>query len=1040
MRKFTRFHCMGMLMLFLCCNLLYAQGQTITGIVKDADKGFPMQGVTVKVAGTTIATQTSVNGSFTIKADKGQKLLFLYIGYVSASINISDKPIIVALKSESTELEQVEVTVAMDLKRKPRELGFSAQKVEGDEIKETQRENFVNSLQGRVAGLTVTSTNGQAGASSSIVLRGFNSMALSNQPLFVIDGIIIDNQTVNETSNGGSQLGLASDRPNRNNDYTNRAADINPNDIASVTILKGPEATALYGSQASSGAIIITTKKAKTDGKIGVTYDNSFRFSKITRFPGSINTFSPGTNGLSDNVFTYFGPAYAPGTKLYDNVSNFFQTGFAQTHNLSVEYGKANSSYRMSASFFDQSGVVPKNNFKRYNLRLSNTTKVGKWLDFSPSLTYTNSNNDKPIRGAGGFLLNLMIWPDNNDITNYLTADGRKLLVYGTSPNSEFDNPYFSVNYNRSNDVTNRLIATLGVNVRPTSWLTLAGRFGYDTYRSIGYSFYHPSSNLSSLSQRGQQDNYYRNYFGYNHTVTATATKKFGDFSTRLIMGNMYQDYKTEMYAVNGIRLTDSTKTDSSNTDPTSRVRLSRAAFGDYNRSISRQVAFFGEVAVSYKNLVFLSYSHRFENSSIFPANYRKYNYPAGSLSVIVSDIFPALKGGNIMNYFKLRTSLAQTARSSAPYANQSVFNQVFSSGGGFAYAFNNNNFFLEPETQKTQEVGAEFKFFKSRVNFDITYYNTLNEKQIAENFRASYSTGYVLNTLNVGTTRNKGLEISLDVTPVQTKNFLWNVRVNYNKMSNEVESLPGNVSEFYISDTWLYANARAGLVKGGPTTSITAQGYARNNKGDLLIDPLNGLPAIDANFLVRGDRNPNFTMGINNSFKYKNWSLSFLWDWKNGGDVFNATNMYLTRQGKTAITADRFTPRVVNGVLNDGLQNSANPTKNTIVITPAFLQLYYTDRMPEEEFIEKDVSWFRLRDLSLNYTLPATAVKKLKFVKSLGVFVTCNDLVLLTNYTGADPSGSGTNASTRGVGAAGFDYGNIATPISVNFGLRASF
>jgi TonB-linked SusC/RagA family outer membrane protein len=1028
------------LLLFFVCLTMLGQSQTVTGSVKDADKKLPISGVTIKVVGASTGTQTDDKGAFTVKANAGQTLLVSSVGYESQRIVIqAGKQVTVSLKSEAADLE--EVTVAMDIKKKPRELGFSTATIKGEEIQETQRENFVNSLQGRVAGLTVTSTNGQAGASSSIVLRGFNSMALSNQPLFVVDGIIVDNQTVNETSNGGSQLGLASDRPNRNNDYTNRIADINPNDIGSVTILKGPEATALYGSQASSGAIIITTKKAKTDGKIAVAYDNSFRFSTTKRFPSAIKTFSPGTNGQSDNVFSYFGPAYAPDTKLYDNVTNFFQTGFAQTHNISLEYGKKNSSYRMSGSFFDQSGVVPRNNFSRYNIRLTNTTKVGKWLDFTPSVTLISSSNDKPLRGAGGYLLNLMIWPDNNDVTNYLDANGKKLLLYGSAPNAEFDNPYFNVNFNRSNDKTSRFIGSMGINIRPTSWLTLAGRFGYDTYRSVGYTFYHPLSFLLSSAQGGMLDNYYRNYFGYNHTITATARKNFGKFTTRLLVGNMYQDYKTTMYAVNGIRLKDSTSTDSSNTDPASRVRLSRAAlYGNDNFSVNKQAAFFGEVAVSYGNFIFLTYSHRFENSSIFPADYRKYNYPAGSLSLIVSDLLPAIKKGGIISYLKLRTSLAQTARSSAPYANQSVFNPVTSSGGGFAYAFNNNNFFLEPETQKTQEYGAEFKLFNNKVNFDITYYNTLNEKQIAENFRASYSTGYVLNTLNVGTTRNKGLEIAFDITPIQTKKFSWNLRLNFNKMNNQVESLPGNVPEFYISDTWLFANARAGLVTGGPTTSITAHGYARNNAGAILIDPANGYPVLDQNFKVRGDRNPNFTMGIINSLKYKNWSLSFLWDWKNGGDIFNATDMYLTRQGKSTRTADRLQARIVDGVLNDGLQNTATPTKNTISVIPYFNQLYYTGRMPEEEFIEKNISWFRLRDLTLNYTLPVKTVKKLGFVKSLGAFVTCNDLILITNYTGADPSGNGNNASTRGVGAAGFDFGNIATPISINVGLRANF
>ncbi len=258
--------------------------------------------------------------------------------------------------------------------------------------------------------------------------------------------------------------------------------------------------------------------------------------------------------------------------------------------------------------------------------------------------------------------------------------------------------------------------------------------------------------------------------------------------------------------------------------------------------------------------------------------------------------------------------------------------------------------------------------------------------------------------------------------------------------MRNEVLTLPDNVPEFYISDTWLYGNARGGLVRGGPSTSITAFGYQRNNNGDILIDPANGLPLVDGTFKVRGDRNPNYTLGINNNFRYKNWTLSMLWDLKVGGDVFNGTNMFLTLRGKSTLTDDRKTPRVVAGVLNDGLQNSATPTKNTIVVVPYDNQAYYQSRMPEEEFIQKNVNWMRLRDLTINYTLPARMIKKYSFLKSLGFFATGNDLILFTNYFGADPAVSGNTSGTRGVGGFGFDYGNIATPISVNVGLRANF
>ena len=1037
MTKIISFVKVGVLLLLFFALPAFGQSQNVTGTIRDANKDEPLAGVTVKVIGTAVTTQTNQKGVFTIKANNGQVLEITYIGFERKKVTVTGGKIEVTLRVDPTELE--EVVVSMDIKRKPKELGYSVQKVSGKEIAESQRENFVNSLQGRVAGLTVTPTGGQAGASSTIVLRGFNSMALSNQPLFVIDGIIVDNQTVNETSNGGSQLGLASDKPNRTNDYTNRIADLNPNDIESVTVLKGPEATALYGSQASSGAIVITSKKGKTDGKISVAYDNSFRWQVINRFPRSSRIYAQGNNGITDNtLFTYFGPALPSDATLYDNVDQFFQTGFSSTQNISMEYGKKNVTWRLSGSAFDQKGVVPNNNFSKYNFRLTNTTKIGKYVDITPSLSYIRSTNDKPLRGAGSYMLNLLVWPSDNDVRNYLDENANKIR-FG---NNEYDNPLFNANFNRSSDYTDRFITTLGININPTPWLTVAGRFGYDTYKSTGFSLIDSSSSLAT-STKGTQDNYYRNYYGYNHTITVTAKKTIGKFSGRIMVGNMYQDYKTEMYSVSGTFLKNNYAfgNDSNNTAPLGRVRLSNSIrTGGYNYSLSRQAAYFGEFSLNYKNLAFITYSHRFENSSIFPVEFRNYNYPAGSLSLIMSDIFPSIKSGKVLNYLKLRGSLAQTARSSSPYANQSVFNFALSSGGGYSYAFNNNNFYLEPERQKTYEIGAEFKFFNNKINLDVTYYNTTNEKQIAENFRASYATGYVLNTLNVGSTRNTGIEISLDGTPVQTKNFSWNFRLNFNRMRNEVLTLPDNVPEFYISDTWLYGNARGGLIRGGPSTSITAAGYARNLKGDIIIDQTNGLPVVDANFLVRGDRNPNYTLGINNSFRYKNWSLNVLWDLKIGGDIFNGTEMYLTTRGRSVRNDDRKTPRVITGVLNDGLQNTAKPTVNTIAITPYTLQAYYTSRMPEEEFIQKNVNWLRLRDITLNYTFSKSAIGNMKFLKSLGAFVTGNDLILITNYLGADPAVNGNTAGTRGVGAFGFDYGNIPTPISVNIGLRASF
>jgi len=1022
----------------LCSSLMAtAQVGTVTGRVTDAGDNTPLAGVTVTNRATGKRVVTDATGQFSLAGSPGNTFSFTYVGFLAQQVKVGDGGTInLKLTADPAGLE--EVVVSMDVKKKPRELGFSAQTLKGSELQETQRENFINALQGRIAGLTVNPTAGLAGASSQIVLRGFNSLSQSNQPLFVIDGVITDNSTIDEQSNGGTSIGIARDGTNRNNDYTNRIGDINPNDIETITILKGPEATALYGSQASSGAIIITTKKAKSN-KLAVQYDNSFRMQKVVRLPEIFDEYQAGNNTINSNVFSYFGQRHPDGTKLYDNMGAFFKTGFAQTHNLGADFGFKESKFRFSGSFFDQDGVVPNNTAKRYTLRLSNTTRFGKFLDITPSVVYTRSENNKVLRSAGGFMTSLLRWPNTNDIRNFEDPAGNKLPLYNTDPNSDVDNPLFSVNKNRSRDETDRLNSTLGINIRPTDWLTLAGRFGYEVYKTDGYTQYHPQTTFISSAIKGSQDNYYRRYEGYNHTLTATARKKFGNFNTRLMVGTMWQNYTTKMNSVAGNGLVSVGRYDSNNTDPNTRTRLLRNVFGEYNRSVLRQLAYFGEVAVNYKELIYLTYTHRFESASPLPADYRDFNYPGASISAIMSDIIPGIKKSGI-DFWKLRASTARTARLVAPYSNQSVFTNNFASGGGFSYGFFNNNFFLEPEFQETYEVGTEFKFAKNRLSLDATYYNTKNDNQIVAGFRLSYGTGFVLNTQNAGATRNQGVEVTLNANIIKKKDFTWDVTVNFNKMWNKVLRLPPSLSEFYLSETWLYGNARGGLTKGSATTSITAFGYMRNNAGDILINPTSGLPVIDQRFLTRGDRNPDFTSGINNVFRYKNFSLNFLWDLRVGGDIFNGTLMDMTIRGRSRITEDRYVPRVIKGVLNDGLQNTY-PTPNTISIIPAFNDQYYSaNAMPEEAFIQRNVNWLRLRDVTFSYNLPKSTLSKWGWIKTLGAFVTGNDLILITNYFGADPAVSGTTAGSSGVGAFGFDFGTLPTPISVNVGIRAGF
>ncbi len=1035
-----------------------AQDQTISGVLKDAVDNSPLPGVSIRIKGTRTGTTTSSTGAYTIKVPKGKVLVFTFLGYKTLEVTVGDNTTVnlnLVESADKQELSEVVVT-ALDIKRNPRELGYAVQGVNGKELQETQRENFVNALQGRVAGITITPTNGVAGASSSIVLRGFNSLSLSNEPLFVVDGVIMDNQTLNETSNQGSALGLASDRPNRTNDYQNRIADINPNDIESITVLKGPEATALYGSQASSGAIIITTKKGNNNqGKIKVNYDNSFRVSEITRYPEITDKFLAGNNGTPQSIFTYFGPQNPnPDNSLVRrNLNSFFRTAFAQTHNLSLDYGKKNWSFRVSGSLFDQTGTIPNNAFKRYNIRATGNMKFGSKIELLPSISYTRSQTVRPIRGNGlspsatttpsGYLINLLVWPGELDIRKYKDPNGDKLLVFATDPLSEIDNPIWNAENNDSRDQTDRYTATMGINITPTKWWTINGRFGYDTYKTYGSIFTDPKSFFTSASLRGSQDNYYRNYTGYNHTITTTFKKSIGKFNGRLMVGTMWQDYETQQYSVTGNGVKDKNNRDSSNTDPQTRRRLNRAIlFGDYNRSVNRNLANFGEAQISYKNMLYLTYSHRFETSSILPEKNRDYDYSGASLSMIMTDILPFVRNEKLLKYWKLRGSMASTARLPSPYSNQAVYNAVFNSGNGFALGFDNNNPDLFPERQQTFEIGSEFRLFKDRFNIDVTYYNTLVKDQITEKFRTSYGSGYILATFNTARTRNEGVEVVLNTKPIQHKNFSWNLTVNFNRMWNEVLSLPDHIrnADFYISDTWIYANMRSGVKQGFPTTTLTGFGYQRNKNGDILISPTTGLPLIDGSFQLRGDRNPDFTAGFLNSFRYKNLSLSFLWNLKVGGDIFNGTDMFLTTRGRSIRTEDRMTSRVIGGVLADGLENSGNPTRNTIAVIPFFQQDYYVNNMPEEEFIERDVNWLRLADITLSYNFPSKLLDKQKIFRNLGVFFTMNDLILITNYTGADPTVNGNTAGSRGVGAFGYDFGNPALPVNINFGIRTSF
>jgi hypothetical protein len=380
----------------------------------------------------------------------------------------------------------------------------------------------------------------------------------------------------------------------------------------------------------------------------------------------------------------------------------------------------------------------------------------------------------------------------------------------------------------------------------------------------------------------------------------------------------------------------------------------------------------------------------------------------------------------------KLRAAYAEVGKDARPYAYRPSLEFKTTSFGGYGYGFTGPNLGLKPEFARSYEVGTELSFLDDRLGIDATVYRKQTKDQIVNDIRGSYGTGYVLFNLNGAETRNQGLELTLRGTPILNSTYSWDILANFDKAHGKTLALPHALPESYVSDTWLFGNVRNGTAPGLSTQSLTGQFYLRNKAGDLLIDPSSGLPIRNtAAFVDHGyDRTPDWLLGLTNTVKRKGLSLSMLWDIRKGGDVFNATEQYLTARGLAKSTLDRNTPRVIPGIIRDGKEDTATPTKNTIVVIPAVQTGYYTG-ISEELFIEKDINWLRLRDVTLSIPLPARLIKNASF------YITGTDLLLFTNYTGMDPVVNGNTAAVGGSGAAGIDFGNFPVPRGFNFGVK---
>lgn len=1018
---------------FLLMTLqLFAQERTVSGTVLAQEENAPLEGVTVTNMQTAKSTTTNSRGSFSLQATKGNILSFSFVGYGGFNVTISDaSTYTIRLTNAGKQLEQVVVTAHGITRTKP-SLGYSTPTVAGDEVSRTQRESFINGLAGRVPGLQVNSTSGQPGASSQIVLRGVVSLDGDNQPLIVVDGLPIDNSTFNQTAS-------VVEGTNRRQDYSNRGIDINPADIESYTILKGPEATALYGNMGASGAIIITTKKAKS-AKGSITYNNSFRVETITRFPEIQTVYNQGSNGVYSNVVnaagnrTYFGPKYNANTPLFNNVANFFQTGFTQKHNLAFEGGANGYTYRWANEYTDQEGTIPNTFFKRLSSRITTSAVLSPKLNLSSTFNYINTKNRKANKGDRGYLISLLNYPSDYDVRNYQDSAGNRILTT-SSIFAEGDNPFWDVYKNLNEDETNRFLANTNVTFRPWPWLNIRGAFAADISATNGISVYHGQSYLGSGSasspRKGILETYEQLNRILNGSLTASATHKFKDFNNTYIIGSNFNDYRYQTDAQRGESMYDPNFYSINNTLPTThRTKLS------VNRY--RNFGVFAQSVLGYKTLAYLTLTGRMDAASRLMPNNPYFFYPAASFAFNFSDL-ETFKQYKWLTTGKLRASYAYTGKEPRfSYITRSRLGPQTTTGGGFAYGSTGGNTILAPEFTKNFEMGTDLFFLKSRIGIDFTWYRMRSVDQISAP-RLSYGTGYILKYINGGEVTNKGVEIQLTGKPIRTKDFDWNVTFNFTKNVGTVDAVPGELPEFYVSDTWLANGVRGSSFKGSSTGSLGGFKYARNNKGDILIDPAIGRPILQSttDYLPMGDRTPNFTIGFVNSFRYKNFDLSFLLDFRKGGDVYNATAYTLYTLGLSTKTLDREVPRVVPGVLRDGLENSENPTRNNITVVPYYSNGYYNTNLATEMFVEKDINWLRLRDLTLQYTLPRSALGKQKVITDFSLFVTGTDLFLITNYSGVDPDSNGNTPGVGGLGGYGIDFGNVGRPAGINFGLR---
>jgi TonB-linked SusC/RagA family outer membrane protein len=1033
-------------------GVAWAQDRTISGTVKSPEDGSALPGVNVVLKGTTNGTVTDADGNYRLTVPgNGGTLVFSFIGYATQEIEIGTRSAVdVMLETDTKQLSEVVVT-ALGIESERRSLGTSISELKADKFVDTRQTNVVNSLTAKIAGVRVQSSNGMVGSSSSIFIRGMTSFTQSNQPLFVVDGIPIDN------SGGGNALqsGVSN---------SNRAIDLNPDDIESMSVLKGPAAAVLYGSRAVAGAILITTKKGSNKQKNTIEFTSNYNRTEVNRLPDYQNIYGQGNNGVYNATsLDSWGPKIAGQTvtnylgnpetlTAYPrNVKDIFKDGSNVQNSVSLKGGNEKSNYIFSYSNLQEDGVLQNNKLNRNTFKVGANSQLTSKLSAGANVTYFNTQSQRtPIGNTqGNPLFRGYITPRSYSINNYpYQLPNGSQSYYDTST----DNPYWTMENNTYKDRVDRILGQFNVQYDFTDWLSASYRLGTDTYvqniRQIdGIGSIGNASGAGANQTGGMND---ENVFVSQTSsyLNITAKKTFGDFNTTLLVGNeVNQSYSRDQ----GTTATGATVGGFSQIS-------SYTTYSPYNgESRRRLIGVYAQATVGYKDFLYVTLTGRNDWSSTFAKGKNSFFYPSANLSFVYTDAFPGIKDLGFITFGKLRASVVKVGREAPVYSTDTYFGKS-NPGSGFgpaitypfrgqmAYTLGNGagNPNITPEFTTSFDVGTEMRFWRDKVSVDFGYFET-HTTDIILGAPTSVASGFSSQVRNAGELKTNGLELTLGITPVKTTNFSWNISANWTRIRNNVIKIDPLVTSIFLGG---FVTPQTQLQAGQPYGVIVGNPFFKDANGNMLITSTGagaGQPTADAaTSAVVGNPNPDWTGGITNTFNYKAFTLSFLFDLRVGGDIISRNIRDIRFRGVGAETGDRDRTYIVPGVLRDPvndpvtglprplLAGDGSTIPNNIALTA---QQYWTSIYNTQgESIVFDGSWARLRELSLSYHFPKAMLAKTPFGSASIVFTGRNLWLYAPNYPHFDPE-----VNTQGVSnSQGFEFNTL--PQTRSYGVLIRF